>query len=130
MWEYTLINKRVELSGMNKKDFFIRSCINSHICVVGSAENVKEIVNAVYEMQRVIKELVCQMKADKLYITDSCYRELEKEIFSMCITIIEILDGAAYLFDKKPQKKYDQWKAEYQLEEFRKMLEKEYQQEV
>lgn len=34
-WQYSLIEERAKLSGLYKKDFIVRSCIYSNICMVG-----------------------------------------------------------------------------------------------
>lgn len=34
-WEKAIIDQRIALSGMRKKDFLVRSCIYSNIVVVG-----------------------------------------------------------------------------------------------
>ena len=39
------IEKRVELSGLTKSNYIIRSCLYNRIVVVGKKENVKKIVN-------------------------------------------------------------------------------------
>ena len=43
-WERIIIEEKVALSGMNKKDFIAKSCIYSNICVVGSKVNIKKIL--------------------------------------------------------------------------------------
>lgn len=44
-WQYVLIEERAKLSGLYKKDFIIRSCIYSNICVVGKKETVQRIMD-------------------------------------------------------------------------------------
>ena len=53
------IEARILASGMMKKDYFVRSCIYNHICVVGKKETIYPLVqtvNALYlqllEMQK------------------------------------------------------------------------------
>ena len=53
------IEARILTSGMMKKDYFVRSCIYNHICVVGKKETIYPLVqtvNALYlqllEMQK------------------------------------------------------------------------------
>ena len=54
-WEKAIIDQRIALSGMRKKDFLVRSCIYSNIVVVGKKENIQRIVDALQEMQMVMK---------------------------------------------------------------------------
>ncbi len=56
-WERAVIEQRASLSGMYKKDFIARSCVYSNIVVVGKEENIQQIVDALQEMQIVMKEI-------------------------------------------------------------------------
>ena len=38
-WQYSLINERVKLSGMAKKDFICRSLIYANICSINKLDN-------------------------------------------------------------------------------------------
>ena len=40
----------------------------------------------------------------------------------MAITVVDIVNGAAYLFDKIPDTDNQHWKADLELEQFRKVL--------
>ena len=104
-WEKQLINERAELSGIGKKNFITRACIYSSIIVTGEKENIDRIVVAIQE---------------KNTITD-----IRDTFLATVITIVEILDGAAYLFHKEaPQRKTD-WKKMLEREQYRNMLWKE-----
>ena len=46
-----MIEEKVALSGLTKKDFIARSCINSKICVVDSKENIRYILDVIREMK-------------------------------------------------------------------------------
>lgn len=41
------IEARILASGMMKKDYFVRSCIYNHICVVGKKETIYPLVQTV-----------------------------------------------------------------------------------
>ena len=62
-WERAIIEQRATLSGMYKKDFIARSCVYSNIVVVGKKENIQRIVNALQEMQIVMKEIAGQIES-------------------------------------------------------------------
>jgi len=47
---------------------------------------------------------------------------LKEDYLALTITVVDILDGAAYLFEKEPPIKQKDWKAELELEQFRKAL--------
>ena len=63
VWEKAIIDQRITLSGMRKKDFIVRSCIYSNIVVVGKRENIQRIVDALQEMQMVMKEIAGQIQS-------------------------------------------------------------------
>ena len=41
------------------------------------------------------------------------------------ITVVDIVDGAAYLFEKDPSSNKRNWKGELELEQFKHILERE-----
>lgn len=56
-WEKMMIEERVKLSGLTQKDFIIRSCIYSNICVVGDKRQIQRILDSIEDM---IDEIPCQ----------------------------------------------------------------------
>ena len=44
------IEARILASGMMKKDYFVRSCIYNHICVVGKKETIYPLVETIYNL--------------------------------------------------------------------------------
>jgi len=121
-WERAIIEQRAALSGMYKKDFIARSCVYSNIVVVGKKENIQRIVNALQEMQSVMKEIAGQIKSGNFTLTDENYEELKKDYLTLVITIVDIVDGAAYLFDKKKESGQKNWKDEVEIEQYRQLL--------
>ena len=97
------IEARILASGMMKKDYFVRSCIYNHICVVGKKENIYPLVqtvNALYlqllEMQKAFT--LTDTTSDTLPASDEI-RELQTEYTNMLTAIIDLLDGAKYLWE-------------------------------
>jgi hypothetical protein len=121
-WQYDLIDERARLSGLYKKDFIMRSCIYSNICVVGKKENIQRIIDAVQEMQIVMKEIVGQLKSGDFNLTDDSMQEIRNDLLTVSITAVDILNGAAYLFQKEPVLDNQHWKAELELEQLRNAL--------
>ena len=78
--ERQMINKRIELSGLPKQDFFITSCMHQPINVIG---NVKTF-DAIRKEMRVIDEHLRSVAT-----TD----ELSLEMMESLRTILEILDS-------------------------------------
>lgn len=101
-WQRALIEERVKQSGMLKKDFIARSCIYSNIVVVGKKENIQRIVDSVKEMTEVFEDIVRQLKSGDFSCSDKAYEELHNDILAVAITVVDILNGASYLFDKEP----------------------------
>ena len=121
-WERALIEERADDSGMYKKDFITRSCIYSNIVVVGKKEYVQHIVDELRETQLVIKEVAEQIQSGNFSLSDESYRELKEDYLAFAITMVDILNGAAYLFDKKPDLDSRHWKEALELEEYRHVL--------
>ena len=97
------IEARILASGMMKKDYFVRSCIYNHICVVGKKENIYPLVqtvNALYlqllEMQKVFTS--SDRNIDTLPSSDEI-NKLQTECTNMLTAIIDLLDGAKYLWE-------------------------------
>lgn len=88
---------------MMKKDYFVRSCIYNRICVVGKKETIYPLVqtvNALYlqllEMQKVFT--VTSNTSNTLPSSEDI-RELQTEYTNMLTAIIDLLDGAKYLWE-------------------------------
>ncbi len=97
------IEARILASGMMKKDYFVRSCIYNHICVVGKKETIYPLVqtvNASYlqllEMQKAFT--TAGNIPDSLPSSDDI-KELQAEYTNMLSAIIDLLDGAKYLWE-------------------------------
>ena len=71
------IEAKIFASGMKKKDYFVRSCIYNHVCVVGKKETVYQIVEKLQEMQNRMEELAGQIKGKKPEVTTKEIRELQ-----------------------------------------------------
>jgi hypothetical protein len=50
VYERKAIEARILASGMMKKDYFIRSCIYNHICVVGKKETIYPLVEVIRKL--------------------------------------------------------------------------------
>ena len=97
------IEARILASGMKKQDYFVRSCIYNRICVVGKNETIYPLVqtvNALYlqllEMQKVFTST--DASPDALPFSESI-KKLQIEYTNMLTAIIDLLDGAKYLWE-------------------------------
>ena len=99
------IEARILASGMMKKDYFVRSCIYNRICVVGKKETIYPLVqtvNALYlqllEMQKAFIECSEHPALSNLSTSDEI-KELQTDYNNMLTAIIDLLDGAKYLWE-------------------------------
>ena len=103
------IEARILASGMKKQDYFVRSCIYNRICVVGKKETIYPLVqtvNALYlqllEMQNAFistdADIEVTTTPDKLPSLEAI-KELQIEYTNMLTAIIDLLDGAKYLWE-------------------------------
>ncbi|MDE7201624.1 MAG: hypothetical protein K2O91_06890 [Lachnospiraceae bacterium] len=92
------IEAKIFVSGMKKKDYFVRSCIYNHVCVVGKKETVYQIVEKLQELQNRMEELAGQIKNEKSDVTTEEIRELQTSYEDMLKAILWMLDGAKYLW--------------------------------
>lgn len=99
------IEARILASGMMKKDYFVRSCIYNRICVVGKKETIYPLVltvNALYlQLLEMHKAFVgyCQDQNPDNLPTSNKIAELQTSYNNMLSAIIDLLDGAKYLWE-------------------------------
>lgn len=122
-WARAIIEQRAALSGIFKKDFITRSCVYSNIVVVGKKENIQRIIDSLQEMQIVMKEIAGQIQSGDFSLSEESYQELKRDYLALVVTVADIVDGAAYLFEKEPLAGRRNWKAELELEQYRHVLE-------
>ena len=120
-----IIEQRASLCGIYKKDFITRCCVYANIVVVGKKENIQRIVDSLQEMQGVMKEIAGQIQSGGFSLSAESYQQLKEDYLSLVVTVVDIVDGAAYLFDREPPAERKNWKAELELEQYRKILELE-----
>lgn len=70
-----------------------------------------------------MREIAGQIQSGKFSLSDDGYQELKADYLSLAITVVDILDGAAYLFERESPSKLRNWKAELELEQYRHVLE-------
>ena len=90
---------------MMNKDYFVRSCIYNRICVVGKKETIYPLVqtvNALYlqllDMQKAFIEFCEPLALNNLPTSDEI-KELQTDYNNMLTAIIDLLDGAKYLWE-------------------------------
>ena len=103
--ERDMIEAKILASGMQKKDYFVRSCIYNRICVVGKKEVIYQLVEELQNMQTNISELVRQLEQKDITLTDEGMEDMRNDCMDMLQAIISMLDGARYLWQGTKEEK-------------------------
>lgn len=69
-----------------------------------------------------MKEIAGQIQSCSFPLQDESYQELKRDYLALAITAVDIINGAAYLFEKETPKNQRDWKAELELEQYRSVL--------
>ena len=93
-----MIEAKILASGMQKKDYFVRSCIYNRICVVGKKEVIYKLVEELQNMQTNISELLKQLEQQEVTLTADGLEDMRNDCMDMLQAIIAMLDGAKYLW--------------------------------
>ena len=98
------IEARILTSGMMKKDYFVRSCIYNHICVVGKKETIYPLVqtvNALYlqllEIQKAFTNCCNQQNLSNLPTND----EIKELHITICLQLSLICLMVLSIFGKE-----------------------------
>ena len=89
-------------SGMMKKDYFVRSCIYNRICVVGKKETIYPLVqtvNALYLQLLEMQKAFTTTNTSHTLPSSEDIMKLQTEYTNMLKAIIDLLDGAKYLWE-------------------------------
>lgn len=105
------IEARILASGLMKKDYFVRSCINNRICVVGKKETIYpllKITQELYQRLIAIRQEIIPIVNDNIYRSDNNIielptehdiTELQEDFINMLNAIIDLLEGSKYLWE-------------------------------
>lgn len=97
------IEARILASGMMKKNYFVRSCIYNRICVVGKKETIYPLVqtvNALYLQLLEMQKAFTTTNTSHTLPSSEDIKELQTEYTNMLTAIIDLLDGAKYLWEE------------------------------
>lgn len=95
------IEAKIKVSGMNKKDYFVRSCIYNKVCVVGKKEVIYQLVEELQLMQCNITEILKQFEQQEIMLSEDGLEQMKNDCLNMLKAIIWMLDGAKYLWQGK-----------------------------
>lgn len=72
-----------------------------------------------------MREIARQLQSGDFSLSEDAYKEMKEVYLAMAVTIVDIINGETYLFDKTPDTDNQHWKADLELEQFRKVLDLE-----
>ena len=92
------IEAKIVVSGLNKKDYFVRSCIYNHVCVVGKKELIYKLVRELRIMMETLQEVTKQFEQSELFLSKDGLEDMRLEYLNLLKAMIWMLDGAKYLW--------------------------------
>ena len=92
------IEAKIIVSGLNKKDYFVRSCIYNHVCVVGKKELIYKLVRELRMMMETLQEVTKQFEQSEVFLSKDGLEDMRLEYMNLLKAMIWMLDGAKYLW--------------------------------
>ena len=104
--EREMIEAKILASGMQKKDYFVRSCIYNRICVVGKKEIIYQLVEELQNMQTNISELLKQLEQQEVTLTADGLEDMRNDCMDMFRRLLQCwmvqsISGREYKLIKK-----------------------------
>jgi hypothetical protein len=97
------IEAKIVVSGLNKKDYFVRSCIYNHVCVVGKKELIYKLVRELRMMMETLQEVTNQFEQSELFLSKDGLEDMRLEYLNILKAMIWMLDGAKYLWQNSKE---------------------------
>ena len=94
------IEAKIKVSGMQKKDYFVRSCIYNKVCVVGKKENIFPLVEELHNMQINMERMYGQIQSNDFSVADKDMEIVAEDYLNLLEAVIWMLDGAKYLWNE------------------------------
>lgn len=92
------IEAKIIVSGLNKKDYFVRSCIYNHVCVVGKKQLIYKLVRELRMMMETLHEVTKQFEQSEVFLSKDGLEDMRLEYLNLLKAMIWMLDGAKYLW--------------------------------
>ena len=96
--ERSEIEAKIVVSGLNKKDYFVRSCIYNQVCVVGKKELIYKLVRELRVMMETLQEVTKQFEQSEVFLSKDGLEDMRMEYLNLLKAMILMLDGAKYLW--------------------------------
>lgn len=97
------IEAKIVVSGLNKKDYFVRSCIYNHVCVVGKKELIYKLVKELRMMMETLQDVTKQFEQSELILSKDGLEDMRLEYLNLLKAMIWMLDGAKYLWQNNKE---------------------------
>ena len=97
------IEAKIVVSGLNKKDYFVRSCIYNHVCVVGKKELIYKLVRELRMMMETLQEVTKQFEQSQVFLAKDGLEDTRLEYLNLLKAMIWMLDGAKYLWQNNKE---------------------------
>ena len=97
------IEAKIVVSGLNKKDYFVRSCIYNRVCVVGKKELIYKLVRELRMMMETLQEVTKQFEQSELFLLEDGLEDMRLEYLNLLKAMIWMLDGAKYLWQENKE---------------------------
>lgn len=68
------------------------------------------------------RSISIKFPAGDFSLSEGGYQELKRDSLALVVTVVDIVDGAAYLFKTEPPADRRNWKAELELEQYSHVL--------
>ncbi len=72
---------------------------------------MQRIIGEVQEMRDVMNDIAGQMMSGNFALSDKSFQEMKEEYLALAVAIVDVLDGAAYLFGYGVSEGSPKWKA-------------------
>ena len=107
-YERRAIEANIKMSGMLKKDYFMRSCIYNRVWVVGKNETIYPLVEELRKMQEQMIALGEQFEAEgKIEMLEEEFANMQTDYLHLLRAVIRMLDGAKYLWERNSGKEQE-----------------------
>ncbi len=83
------------------------------------------MANPYMSSNMVMREIAGHMQSGGFPLSDESFQEPGRDYLALVLTVADIAERAAYLFDREPPAKHGNWKAELESEQYRHVLERE-----
>lgn len=91
-YERQIIEEKIKVSGLLKKDYYVRSCINNRVCVVGKKEHIYPLVEELRGLHKDVMDILRKIHHDKRDTLEMT------EYLEFANALIWMLEGAEYLW--------------------------------